>query len=227
MTRFVNLVHEVFLDLNPEKECWARNFELPTSRTNNECTRPLNCRGVPYPWGPVQVIKHLDGVKGHYFWIHKKNPLASKEGGLIVISKRWGFKGSLRKMLLRHLLDLVKGPPLLKDFRVGFDYSLQKKNKELPLAGFEPGPPEWQEEMMTTTPCHSPLQFYNFTNFARTPYFKMVLTILVYRWHNFNLWLHFPSMHFSQKNDISFFPGLIKKDLTFYDSHEILEYCVV
>ena len=34
-------------------------------------------------------------------------------------------------------------------------FELQKKNKDLPPVAYEPGPPEWQAETITITPCHS------------------------------------------------------------------------
>ena len=74
----------------------------------------------------------------------------------MVLSERRGFKQSLQKMFLRHLLDSRKQPQLLKDCRRGFNHSIQKKDKELPPVGFEPRPSKWQEEMITITPCHSP-----------------------------------------------------------------------
>ena len=58
-------------------------------------------------------------------------------------------------MLLRHLLDSLKEQRLHRDFRRRLNLSLQKKNKELPPAGFDLRPPEWQSEMVHVTPHHS------------------------------------------------------------------------
>ena len=112
----------------------------------------------------VQVLKHRDVIKRRCFLIHEKSPLALKEGDLIALAHRRGFKWSLRKTLLHHLLDSRKEPQLLNHCRRGFYHSIQKKNKELHPAGFEP--PKWPAEMIIITPCHSsylvqPLKWYS------------------------------------------------------------------
>ena len=83
-------------------------------------------------------------------------------------SQRRGFNCSLWKMVDLFILPEIMGfnwsdhwkiheLRLLKDFRLGFKYSLQKKNEELTLVRLKPGPPEWQADMVTIAPCHSPL----------------------------------------------------------------------
>ena len=84
-----------------------------------------------------------------------KEPISFQGRGFNCSLWKRGFPHSLWKVLLHHLLDLRKESLLLKDCIRRFNRSIQKKSKELPLAGFETGPPEWQAEMISITPCHS------------------------------------------------------------------------
>ena len=59
-------------------------------------------------WGPCSSQKASEAVKGRHFLIHEKSPLTSTEGDVIIIFGRRGFKKSLQKMLLCHLLDIQK-----------------------------------------------------------------------------------------------------------------------
>ena len=44
----------------------------------------------------LQIVKHLDVIKGRLFLIRKKSPLASKQRNLIILFKRGEFKQSRR-----------------------------------------------------------------------------------------------------------------------------------
>ena len=76
----------------------------------------------------------------------QKEPNCFQGGDVLIPSERRGFKQSLQKILLQHLFDSQKEPPLLKECRREFNCFLQR---------FEPTPPKWQAEIITITPCHS------------------------------------------------------------------------
>ena len=94
---------------------------------------------------------YLNVPKGHRFLICKKSPLASKEVALIVFFESKGFKDLPKRCFSTIFLICEKSHHLQKK---GFKWFLHKKSKERPLMGFDLGPPEWQAEIVTITPCH-------------------------------------------------------------------------
>ena len=106
------------------------------------------------PWGLCSSPKAS--------WWHKWPLLLDSRKESISFQRR-GFIGFLKGIKMISLKDA--SPPSLwfakraTASKRGFNHSIQKKNKTLPLAGFEPRLTKWQAEMITITPCHSPSSY--------------------------------------------------------------------
>ena len=115
-------------------------FLIHTSSLKKNLSLNMNTT-FSFPWGPCSSCKPN--------WCHKEPLLLDSQKEPFSFQGR-GFNCWLRK----------KEPPLLKDSRIGFNHSIQKKNKEFPLAGFKPGPPECQ-----AMPIPWPNQSYEKSNY--------------------------------------------------------------